>query len=106
MIRLADREGRLQGSGMSVMQRFCGRVMLMLDRADHAKGELDAVKRSVMAAAPAMLGPELFPEYFPPEEWDLSTDIREGVRITNSGSITDAEVDEMLRAAGVTPRVK
>jgi hypothetical protein len=106
MIRLADREGRLRGKGMSVIQRFCGRVMLYLERQGHAKGEMDAVKRSLMAAAPIALGPELFPEYFQPEEWDLSTDIREGVLISNRGSISDAEVDEMLSIMGVAPRVK
>lgn len=104
MIRLADREGHFRGKGLSITQRFCGRVMLYLEQRAHAQGELDAIKRSLMTMAPAELGPELFPQYFPAEEW--SEDIEPGTGFQIKNVISDDQVDEYLAAMGVSPRVR
>jgi hypothetical protein len=78
--------------------------MLYLEQRDHVKGELEAIKRSLLTAAPRELGPELFPDLFPREEWTEDTDPTAEIHITNQ--ITDSEVDEYLAMMGVAPRVK
>lgn len=105
MIRLADRQGVLQGRSLSTVQQFANQVMIHLDSRAGFEGRIDALKNVLISQDPMGLAPELYPDLFPPEDLGSTIDLDEvpddaALKVINV--IKDDEVEDFLASMGVS----
>ena len=104
MIRLADRQGVLQGRSLSTVQQFANSVMLHLEDKAGFEGRIDSLKNVLLSASPDPISyaPALYPDLFPPEDLD-SLDLEEVPEDNLPGrwKFLTQDVEDFLRAQGI-----
>jgi hypothetical protein len=78
--------------------------MLFLESKKDIEQRLRDVKHSLMTPDPINMAPELFPEFFAPEEIRALEAAPDDAVVEIQNTVTDAEVDEFLDLMGVTRR--
>ncbi len=103
MIRLADRQGVLQGRSLSAVQQFANTVMIHLDTKAGFEGRLDALRNVLISQDPMGLAPELYPDLFPPDDlggMDLE-EVPADAALMVKNSINDDDVEDFLSSMGI-----
>jgi hypothetical protein len=103
MIRLADRQGVLQGRSLSAVQQFANSYLLHVENKAAFEGRIDALKNVLIAADPMALAPELYPDLFPPDDLarlDLE-EVPDDVSLKVVNVIRDDEVEDFLASQGI-----
>lgn len=75
-LRLAERQGLLQGRDLSPLQQYALILLRFLDAKERGKARSDAVKNALIATGHTKVS-DLYPEWFPqePEEDDGAEDV-------------------------------
>jgi len=101
MIRLADRQGVLQGHSLSTVQQFANTVMIHLDTKAGFEGRIDALKNVLISQDPMGLAPEMYPDLFPPEDLADLEEVPDDAALMVKNVIRDDEVEDFLASMGV-----
>lgn len=101
MIRLADRQGVLQGRSLSTVQQFANTVMIHLETRAEFEGRIDALKNVLISQDPMGLAPEMYPDLFPPEDLAELEEVSDDVAIMVKNVIKDEDVEDFLASMGV-----
>ncbi len=101
MIRLADRQGVLQGRSLSTVQQFANTVMIHLDTKAGIEGRIDAIKNVLISQDPMGLAPDLYPDLFPPDDLADLEEVPDDVALMVKNVIKDEDVEDFLASMGV-----
>jgi hypothetical protein len=101
MIRLADRQGVLQGRSLSTVQQFANTVMIHLDSKADMEGRIDALKNVLISEDPIGLAPEMYPDLFPPDDLADLEEVPDEAALVVKNMIKDEDVEDFLASMGV-----
>jgi hypothetical protein len=101
MIRLADRQGVLQGRSLSTVQQFANTVMIHFETKAGFESRIEALKNVLISSDPIGLAPEMYPDLFPPEDLADLEEVPDGVALMVKNVIKDEDVEDFLASMGV-----
>ena len=102
MIRLADRQGVLQGRSLSAVQQFANTVLIHLETKAGFEERIDALKNVLISQDPIGLAPEMYPDLFPPEDLADLEEVPDDTAFVVKNVIGDNDVEDFLREMGVS----